>query len=284
MKTRLVYHLFLAAALGTAVFAQPPAHLSQALQLVDEITAAQAVGVFADGTGTPLNRYGGSWNSPTDASYIRFADLGAGVLPGNNTKCSPLVTHLLLGAYGRDWRQFSFFDPILQTTKSVASPAPYQYIVLTKDGKGLTRIPRLDQAAPGDLLHWWQVGTTDADHSMIIVAINWASAKAYPTNQAFSDPTLAGTTYYEVEVVDSSSGVHTDDSRLVTVNGVETQVAGIGTGIIGLLVNASMEIVGYTWSLPTSDYVTKRSGWLSGLHSRLRRLPAYEAVISRHQP
>jgi hypothetical protein len=274
----------LAAAIVSAAFAQQPAHLEQALQLVDEITAAQTVGVFTDEHGVPLNRYGGSWNSATDASYIRFADLEANILPGNNTKCSPLVTHLLKRAYGRDWRQFSFFDPILQVTKSVASPTPYQYIVLTKNGQGLNRITRLDQAAPGDLLHWWQVGSADSDHSMIIVAIDWASAKPYPTNHSLSDPTLAGTTYYEVEVVDSSSGVHTDDSRLVDVNGVATQIPGIGTGKIGLLLDASQEIVGYTWSLPTSDYSTKRTGWLAGLHNRLRCLPAYEAVISRHQP
>lgn len=284
MKTRLLRLIPLTVLFSTVALAQQPAHLTAALQLVDEITAAQAVGVFADASGTPLNRYGGSWNSATDASYIRFADIAAGVLPGNNTKCSPLVTHLLKHSYGRDWRQFSFFDPILQTTKSVASPTPYQYVVLTKDGKGLTRIARLDEVQTGDLLHWWQVGSTDSDHSMIIVGVDWASAKAYPTNHALSDPSLAGTTYYEVEVVDSSSGVHTDDSRMVTVNGVETQVAGIGTGTIGLLVNANSEIVGYTWSLPTSDYVTKRTGWMNGLHSRLRRLPAYEAVISRHQP
>lgn len=284
MKTRFHSLLSLAVVLTTTVFAQPADHLGAALQLLDEITTAQSLGIFADEDGVPLNRYGGSWNSATNASFIRFADVEGGVLPGNNTKCSPLVTHLLKEVYGRDWRQFSFFDPILQTTKSVASPTPYQYIVLTKDGKGLSRIASLDDVLPGDLLHWWQVGSTDSDHSMIIVGVNWASAKAYPTNHALSDPTLAGTTYYEVEVVDSSSGLHANDSRLVEINGVETHIAGIGTGTIGLLVNASKEIVGYTWSLPTSDYVTKRTGWMNGLHSRLRRLPAYEAVISRHQP
>jgi len=283
MKTRILSLLSLAVVLTTTVTAQQPAHLEAALRLVDEIAAAQTVGVFTDDAGVPLNRYGGSWNSATDASCIRFADLEAGVLPANNTKCAPLLTHLLKHAYGRDWRQFSFTDPILGGTKTTASPTPCQYIALTKAGKGLTRIARLDEARPGDLLHWWRVGSTDSDHSMVIVNIDRTSAKAYPTNHELSDASLAGTTYYEVEVVDSSSGVHTDDSRLVTLNGAETQIAGIGTGLIGVLANAGGEIVGYTWSLPTSDYATKRTGWLNGLHSRLRRLPAYEAVISRHQ-
>lgn len=264
-----------------ATAAAQPLHLDRALQLVDEITGAQAAGVFTDAAGVPLNRYGGSWNSASDPSFIRFADLGNGVLPGNNTKCSPFVTHLLGHTYGWNWRNYSFVDPLLQTTKTVSSPTPYQYIALTKQGRGLTRIARLDQALPGDILSWWTVGSDANDHTMLIVAIDWQSAKPYPTNHALSDPTLAGTTYYEVEVVDSSSGTHTADSRIVEVNGVDTHVAGVGTGTIGLLVDANFALVGYTWSLPTSDYTTKRTGWMNGLHSRLRRLPAHEAVISR---
>jgi hypothetical protein len=281
MKTAL-RALALSFTLASTAFAQP-LHLQKALQLVDEITGQQAAGVFTDGAGTALNRYGGSWNSATDASFIRFADLANGVYAANNTKCSPLVTHLLKFCYGTNWKNYSFYDPVLKTTKSVPSPTPYQYIVLTKENKGLARITRLDQAQPGDILSWWTVGSDANDHTMLIVAVDWTSAKPYPTNHALSDPTLAGTTYYEVEIVDSSSGTHTNDSRIVEVDGVDTHIPGIGTGTIGLLVNANFEIVGYTWSLPTSNYDTQRTGWMNGLHNRLKRTPAYEAVISRVQ-
>lgn len=277
---KLLSSLTLGLALAASAAAQP-LHLEQALQLVDEITGAQAAGVFTDANNVPLNRYGGSWNSASDPSYIRFADIANGILPGNNTKCSPLVTHLLKQAYGWNWMNYTFIDPLTNAPKSTASPTPYQYIALTKQAKGLTRVTRLDQAQPGDILSWWTVGSDANDHTMLIVAIDWQSAKPYPTNHSLSDPALAGTTYYEVEVVDSSSGAHTNDSRVVTVNGVETVISGVGTGTIGLLVNASFEIVGYTWSLPTSDYTARRTGWMQGLHSRLRRLPAHEAVISR---
>lgn len=281
MKARLLSLLAVAA---TTIATAQPLHLTKALELVRDLTALQAAGVFTDSAGVSLNRYGGSWGSASDPSYVHFTDLAAGTAPGNNTRCAPLLTHLLKDLHGRDWRQFSFTDPLTNTTKTSASPAPYQYIALTKAGQGLVRIPRLADAEPGDLLHWWQVGTADSDHSMIIVAIDWASAKAYPSDHSQADPTLAGTTYYEVRVVDSSASVHTNDSRLVAVNGATVQIPGIGTGTIGLLVNTDGELVAYTWSLPTSDYATKRTGWLSGLHTRLRRLPAYEAVISRYQP
>ena len=64
----------LALACAGTLFAQAPAHLTRGLQLADEIQAAQAVGVFNDADHVPLNRYGGSWGSATDASFIRFAD------------------------------------------------------------------------------------------------------------------------------------------------------------------------------------------------------------------
>jgi hypothetical protein len=266
---------------AVAAFAQP-AHLTKGLQLVDEITGAQDAGVFSDGAGVPLNRYGGSWNSASDPSYIRFANLAGGVLPSNNTKCAPLVTHLLKFCYNWSWSSHSFYDPLLNVTKTSASPAPYQMIALLKAGKGFAQqITQLDQALPGDVLLWAQVGTDDKDHAMIVANVNLASAKAYPSDHASANAAYAGTTYYEVEVLDSSGSTHTNDSRLVPVNGVDTHIPGVGTGTIGVLVNASFQIVGVTWSLPTSDYVTQRTGWLNGLHSRLKLVPAYEVAIGR---
>lgn len=267
---------------GAASTIAQPAHLTKGLQLADEIAGAQAVGVFTDANNVSLNRYGGSWNSTTDASFIRFADLANGVLPANNTRCAPLVTHLLKNAYNWSWSAYSFYDPVLKVTKSSNSPAPYQYIALLKANKGFaSRITRLDQALPGDILLWWNIGSDANDHAMIIVSVDLANGKAYPSELAAAKPELAGTTYYAVEVLDSSSGVHTNDSRVVPVNGVDTQIAGIGTGTVGILVNASFEIVGTTWSLPTSDFATQKDAWLGGLHSRLKLQSATESLIGR---
>ncbi len=281
---RVVGTLVVAAAIlvsTVAVFAQP-AHVAKGLQLVDEITGAQAVGVFTDAAGISLNRYGGSWNSVSDASFIQFLNQPAGVLPGNNAKCAPLVTHLLKHCYNWSWSSHSFYDPLFNVTKTSASPAPYQYIALLKAGKGFAQqVTRLDHALPGDILLWAQVGTDDKDHAMVITRVNLASAKAYPSTHANANPAYAGTTYYEVEVLDSSSSLHTNDSRMVLVNGVATHLPGIGTGTIGVLVDASFQITGVTWSLPTSDYTTQRTGWLNGLHSRLKLAPSYDIVIGR---
>lgn len=278
----LALALSVACGLTVAVQAQNPAHYDAAVELVNEITALQGLGVYTDGSGVPLNRYGGSWNSSTDPSYIRFGDLDHGILPANNTKCSPLVTHLLKTVYNWNWKNYSFYDPILKTTKSVASPTPYQYIELVKEGKGFAqRVTRLDQVRAGDILSWWQVGSDVSDHTMILSWVDWSSAKAYPSQLPGADPALAGTVYYEVHVIDSSVDLHTADSRWVNVNGAWQQIAGIGTGTIGLLVNSNYEIVGRTWSLPTSNYYTQPASWLGGLTNRLRLAPAHEFVIGR---
>ena len=272
----------LAFILGAVAACAQPLHLVKGLQLADEIGGAQDAGVFTDAQNVALNRYGGSWNSASDPSFIRFANLGAGVLPANNTKCSPLVTHLLKHCYNWSWSAHAFYDPVLKINKTSASPAPYQYIALLKAGKGFSQqVTRLDQALPGDVLLWWRVGSDDSDHAMIIVRVDQQSAKPYPTDHANSQAAYAGTTYYEVEVLDSSSSTHTNDSRIVPVNGIDTHVPGIGTGTIGVLVNANSQIVGVTWSLPTSHYVTQRGGWLNGVHSRLKPVPTWEIAIGR---
>ncbi len=259
-----------------------PRHLELGLQLHEEITSAQSEGIFNDAQGVPLNRYDGSWNSLTNPSYIRLADFSNGIYAANNTVCAPLVTHLLKEAYGWNWKNYSFTDPLTLTPKSVGSPYPFQYIALLKENKGFAqRVFKLSAARPGDILLWWTIGSTDNDHAMIIVNVDSATAKPYPATLAGANPALANTTFYEVTVLDSSSGLHTADTRLVRVDGVVTHIPGIGMGKIGILVDTQSEIAGTTWSLPTSNYYTQQTSWLNGLHSRLKLQSTREAVIGR---
>lgn len=258
-----------------------PLHLERGLQLLDEINSAHHLGVFTDSEGVAVNGYGGSWHSLTNPSFIRFADFDNGVLPANYTTCSPFVTHLLRATYNWDWKKHSFIDPVTLNVVSVASPSSYRYIALMKANLGFVKhTTRLNEVLPGDILSWWQVGTTSG-HTSIVISVDFESAKPYPSDHADADPTLAGTTYYEVEVLDSAAGVHTNDSRVFTVDDVSHVVSGLGSGTMGILVDANFELVGYTWSLPTSNYVTGRKWWLGGLHNRLRRLPEFEAVFGR---
>ena len=50
---------------------------------------------------------------------------------------------------------------------------------------------------------------------------------------------------------------------------------------VEILVNANGEIVGTTWSLPTSNYDTQPNTWVKSLNSRLKRTPTWEFAIGR---
>lgn len=276
--------LFGAASMPSALRADDPPYFVVAETLLGQILECQAAGIYTDAQGVSLNRYGGSWSSKTNPSFIRLADPENGILPANNTKCSSLVTHLLRNVHNWNWKDHTFFDPISLTNKSTVSPEAYQYVALTKQAKGLVEIPTLDAALPGDILSWWEVGKSSGDHTMLIAEVHWESAKPYPLGYANSNPALAGTTFVEVTVIDSSSDTHTDDTRLVDINGQETHIAGIGSGIIGLLINEDGEIIGRTWSLPTSSYETQRNTWVGSVNNRLKLAPTWEFAIGRVPP
>jgi hypothetical protein len=279
--------------LSTIGFAQP-AHLENGLQLVDEITSAQAAGVFTgdvNGATVFLNRYGGSWNTPGDESFIRFLDVNTGTYAANYTTCAPLVSHLLKYTYAWDWKQVGVPDPLNGDALAYkSSPKSYLYVSAIKNQIGFaTHVTELANVQPGDIAARWEVGT-DEGHTMIIVSVDTASAKAYPASSTDVNfiPALAGSTYTEVTVLDSSASGHTNDTRMITYNGTTALSGGVGTGVMGIFTDSQGHIIGHTWSLPTSSYLKTSKGvttinpsWLSGIKSRIKLQADVELVIGR---
>ncbi len=258
-----------------------PSHLSLGMQLVAQMVAQQTDGFFNDVDGVSLNRYGGSWGSNTDPVYIQWANAGTELPAASYSQCSSFVTLLLKAAYNWNWKDYSFHDPILDEVVSKSSPHSYRYVALIKQLVGFSQqILRLDQAAPGDVLAVHELGTTSG-HTALFIGVDWASAKVYPGNLAASDPALAGTTYYEVQVLDVNKSAHSFDTRRLFNNGIEEETGGAGIGVMGILVDANFEIVAHTWSIPTSDYVTHTDSWLDSLHGRLKLQNEREMVIGR---
>lgn len=297
---QLVFALSLTLAVAVVLArADQPKHLERGLTLVDEITAAQKHGVYAGNVGGPtvfLNRYGGSWNSATDASFIRFFDPATGTYAANYTTCAPFVTHLLKYTYGWDWKQYAIPDPLNNNAPtSAASPKSYLYLTAIKQQIGFAmHVTSLFDVLPGDIAARWETGG-DEGHTMIVVQVDLSSAKTYPLTSA--DPNfvsaLAGAIYYEVTVLDSSSSGHTNDTRYITYAGQTGLSGGAGVGVIGVFVNAAGEILAHTWSLPTTAYLGVKSngttyvtsGWLSGIKSRLRmQVGDAELVFGRLPP
>ena len=263
-----------------------PLHLQMTLTLLDEILNAQSAGVYVDSKGVALNRYGGTWGSSSNPSYVQFADPASGVLPENHTVCSSLITHMLSQAYQWNWKNYPFLDPLSNTVKTVSSPYPYQYAALIKQGKGFSeRITQLDHVLPGDIMTRWEIGSSSRGHAFQVVSIDWTAGEAYPVGYSTSNPLLAGSTLYPVEIVDSDpSATHTNDTRLVNVNGKPTTIGGIGQGTIGVLVDANSTIIGWTWSLPSAYDQTHPSNRLSFVNSNLYweySTTPYETVLGR---
>lgn len=274
---RLLQSLTLAACLTAAsavAQAQTPQHLQDALTLATQIRLKGEAGIFMDASNVPLNRHGGDWSAPNQ-SYVRFENVGAGVLPGNYTECAPFVTRILQHTYGWSWSSYYWTDPANGQVSHSASPNSYKYVGYIKSLLGFSqRIMKLDQVQPGDIVSMRDIGQTTG-HTGIVVSVNLDSAKVYPSNWTGALARWAGTTYYELNVVDSSADCHTQDSKqFFDQNGLLiTQTQGVGTGIMGVLVDANMEVVAHTWSLPTGDYdgnQQMRTQWLNSLHGKLR--------------
>jgi hypothetical protein len=286
--------------LAAAQLAAQPAHLVKGHQLVDDITAAQSQGVFTgvvDGATVFLNRYGGSWDTPGDLSFIRCFDASraanVGPYAANYTTCAPLVTHLLKNTYNWNWSQYPIPDALDNgNLVAKASPKSYLYVSAIKHQIGFAaQITTLLNVQPGDIAARWEVGT-DEGHTMIVVGVNASSAKAYPltSTDANFEPALAGSTYYEMTVLDSSSSGHTADTRMITYNGKTELSGGAGRGTMGVFVNANGTVIAHTWSLPTSNYLTYdkvlkanviNPSWLGGIKTRVKKQADFELVFGR---
>lgn len=278
---------------GTAAQAQS-FHLQKGQLLVDQITAQQSQGVFSgdvNGATVLLNRYGGSWESNTNPSFIRFFNQATNTYAANLTKCAPLVTHLLKYCYGWSWKQYGIPNPLNNGAIVFKnSPESYLYVSAIKHQIGFSqRILNIHDMQPGDIAARWEVGT-DTGHTMLIAEIDFASAKAYPVTSTDPNflPALAGSTYLQVTVLDSTSSDHSFDTRVVTYNGSTSFYAGVGEGVMGVFVNGSGEIIAHTWSLPSSSYTKISNGvlvvnptWLSSIKSRVKMQNTVELVVGR---
>lgn len=251
-----------------------PQHLQDAVTLVTQIRGQAELGTFTDTNGVALNRYGGDWEDDDEPSFIQFA--APGVSAANFTTCAPFVTHLLKEAYGWDWSDYSWFDPAEGEFTESESPSSWKYVAYIKGHVGFTNhVTRLDEVQPGDIAAAQDVGLTTG-HTMIVAGVDLGSAKAYLSGLPDSNTNYAGTTYYEVTVIDSSKSVHTGDTRCFynTNQVLVAQTEGVGIGKIGVLVNQNMEVVAHTWSLPTSGKhngtASERNKWVKSLNSRIR--------------
>ena len=268
----------LAAMTGHVTQAGSADHLEMGLDLVEHLLIHQTSGQFTDGAMVPLNQYGGSWNNDL---IVQVGDHDNNILPKNNSVCGNFVTKLLNQSYNWNWSDYQFFDPNAGQNVTTASPNAHRYMELVKQQVGFkNQIFDIQDVQPGDIMVKREVGNTSG-HVWIIKEVMIGQPMPYDSNQPASLNHLAGTIYYEVDVLDSSNGHHSYDTRWVEYNGFLYETHGAGVGTMGLLTDANGTIIGHTWSLPSADYATETASWVSSLNGKINLMDEDELVIGR---
>lgn len=247
-------------------------HLELALDVVTHLREH-----LVAGNGTNLNFYGGSWSGVDEHELI--VDPGnhqQGELPFNRSQCGSFITKLLNHSYAWDWNQYLFMDPEINAWVDTASPTAHRYMELIKQKKGFKgSLTKLVQMLPGDII----VKRDDEyeGHVFLIHEILDHTEVTYPMIQGESDPAFVGNTFVTLRIIDSSSGKHTDDSRIFG----NTSTQGAGTGLIGFMMDENGTVVGHSWTIPDVDFNSDPEDWVSQVNTKIETLDETELVIGR---
>ncbi len=205
--------------------ATAPAHLTQAIQLVDSLH------------GVEDNHYGGG------KRHIEWE-------PGHSsarTVCSSFTTLLLEHTYG--WT-----DKEIRAWVGESNPMASVFHDEIVAKNRFLRIVHVKAIRPGDILavkytdhHVSSNGVEDTGHVMIVAL--------RPMLITAQKPVIEGTEQYLVAVIDSSASGHGPRDTRHKPDGTFT--GGIGRGEMRLYADADGKIAGYTWSAtPKSPYLT----------------------------
>jgi 3D (Asp-Asp-Asp) domain-containing protein len=165
-------------------------------------------------------------------AVVRFGPPGGAADYYNQTKCSSFVTQMM--KQGRSLSNqdiIDWFAPI----RSTASPYAHEYYYAVVQNLHYSTVTSVPEIARGDLIAIiYGDGTGDpTGHTAFVNTL--------PTPMSVpAKPVLAGTTQYVVEVVDSTSVLHSDDTRAAT--------GGAGRGTLRLYADGTGLLLGYAWS------------------------------------
>ena len=247
MKTSLLFPLFVVLILSSCTKENSTAFVSSNDFSYQNPSAVQAAAV------TNFTPY--YWSNllvanvtPPNNSYINGA--GSVTWTGQsgataytcNTDCSGLFNKILTQTYGYSGTYF-------QTWTGATRPLAKHYYneIVTNDH--FTQISAVSQIAQGDMIAIkYPEDLANTGHCLLVVAP--------PTLRTATAPLVAGTTQYEVSVIDcASSGHGSTDTRFITSS---TWEDGVGKGVFRIYVGTGGSIKGYSWSTySTSTYYDK---------------------------
>lgn len=179
-----------------------------------------------------INQNDPSKNVYGSPASVRFGPPGGDADYFNQSKCSSFVTLMMQQGRGlSDQDIIDWFTPIRPTT----SPYAHEYYAAVIEHLHYDQITSIPSIARGDLIAIiYGDGSGDpTGHTAFVNALPAVMS-------APAKPLLSGTTQYVVEVVDSTSALHTDDTRPAS--------GGAGRGTMRLYADGAGQLIGYAWS------------------------------------
>ncbi len=209
-----------AGAAGSAGSGSGPSHLLWAHRLIDGVTPA-------------TNEYA---SHPTIVTWTGVAGSGE---TRNRSVCSSLVAHLMMQAYGYNRADFKRW---MHTT----FPQAADFHNAIAAGNGFDRVTTVAAIRPGDVVAIrYPPGHHPTGHVLVVAAP--------PAARAATEPAMAGTTQYELRVIDSSRSGHGPlDTRHFAKGRYHS---GVGEGTMRLYVDPSGAVVAYAWSLTKASEI-----------------------------
>ncbi len=227
--TRPFRTLILTASSAAILAAQAgPLHFQDANTLITDLASDSANVNIYDGDGNLTDKI--DWTgSPRTAISV----------------CGTFMTMLLKHTYGLTNAQFT-----AKTGSTSPNATKYHDAIVAESG--FTRVPRVDQLVPGDIMAIKYPASMQSSGHVMMVQVLGDYHQRSDSRQEFllngNQPDVMG--YYDVTVIDSSSSYHgSSDSR-------HSKPGGIGrNGIFRIYVDNNFVITGYTWSTAkTSEY------------------------------
>ena len=214
--------------------ASGPKHLTDALALVDGLSAQQNAG----------NAY--SYTLPPTVTW-------AGPTVANSSDCSSFVTALLMHSYKLSAANVQALAGTTKASGAIKSwpqsATWYTAVANGTPGSCLAAVPSLAAVRPGDLIFVKYLdgnASGDTGHCMLVAAAPVAMS-------ATAAPVVAGCREWSVQVVDVTGSPHTSDTRYHG-NADGTSASGAGVGTIRVYVNGGDgSTAGHSWGLSSAS-------------------------------
>jgi hypothetical protein len=205
---------------GRLGYAEGPDHLEWARRLVAGVTPE-------------TNAYA---SRPT---VVTWSGVNGATETRNRSVCSSLVAHTMMQAYGYRAADYAAW-------LGDRFPRASNFHDAIAAGKGFDRVRKISEIRPGDVLAIkYPEGSHPTGHVLL--------AASRPEERRATEPVVAGTTQYEISVIDSSHTGHgPTDTRHYAKGKFHN---GVGQGLFRLYAAADGTIAGYSWSVTKASEV-----------------------------